>query len=288
MSAGARIWPGWLRRWELAVLPAVLWVGVFYGYPVVGSIVASLNSFVEPQHSGLDNYSWFFGNDVNVTVLERTYTTAFLVTAICLLIGFPYAYLMTIVKGRWRTVMLAMVLLPLWTSLLIRSFAWIGLLQDGGPVDSVLNFVGIPHPTLVGSLTGVVIGMTQLLLPFMVLPLYTVLQRIDRSLLAAAASLGARPATVMWKVYMPLAVPGIVAGSTLVFVLALGFFVTPALLGSPQQSLLSQLIVTQTSTLLAFGRAGAMSAVLLLTTVLLLGLAALFLRRARGHHLYGD
>jgi putative spermidine/putrescine transport system permease protein len=277
-----------IRRWDFAVVPAALWVAVFYGYPVIGSLVTSFTSFVSPQRGGLDNYRWFFDASVNVTVLERTFATAAIVTAVCLLLGFPYAYLMTTVSSRWRTVMLAAVLLPFWTSLLVRSFAWIGLLQQHGPVDRVLSALGIHHGTIIGTTTGVVIGMTQLLLPFMVLPLYAVLRGIDRQLLTAAASLGARPATAFRKVYLPLAIPGVVAGAMLVFVLALGFFVTPALLGSPQNSLLSQLIVTQTNTLLAFGRAGAMSMILLLSTAVLLGVAGLFLRRARVRHLYAS
>lgn len=277
-----------LRRWELALLPAAIWLVVFYGYPVAGSLVQSVTSFVQPEHSGLDNYHWFFGTGVNVVVLERTFETALIVTVICLGLGFPYAYLMTTVSARWRTVMLAVVLLPFWTSLLVRSFAWIGLLQQGGPLQRTLSAVGIAHTTPIGTLGGVALGMTQILLPFMVLPLYAVLRSIDRQLLTAASSLGARPRTAFVRVYLPLAIPGVVAGAVLVFVLALGFFVTPALLGSPQNSLISQLIVTQTNTLLAFGRAGAMSAILLATTILLLGVAALVLRRARVHHLYGS
>jgi putative spermidine/putrescine transport system permease protein len=184
--------------------------------------------------------------------------------------------------------MLAIVLLPFWTSLLVRSFAWIGLLQQGGPVQRAISALGITNGSPIGTVGGVALGMTQILLPFLVLPLYAVLRTIDRELLTAAGSLGAPPRRAFVSVYLPLAVPGLIAGSVIVFVLALGFFVTPALLGSPQNSLLSQLIVTQTNTLLAFGRAGAMSVVLLVTTFVILGVAALVLRRARAHHLYGN
>jgi putative spermidine/putrescine transport system permease protein len=276
------------RRWELGLVPAAVWLLVFYGYPVAGSLVQSVTSFVPPERSGLDNYQWFFDTPGNVPVLVRTFETALIVTVTCVAIGFPYAYLMTTVSSRWRSIMLAVVLLPFWTSLLVRSFAWIGLLEQGGPVQRVLSAVGITHGTLIGTIGGVTIGMTQILLPFMVLPLYAVLRAIDRTLLTAASSLGATPRTAFVRVYIPLAVPGLIAGSVLVFVLALGFFVTPALLGSPQNSLISQLIVTQTNTLLAFGRAGAMSTVLLAATVLLLGAAALLLRRTRFQHVYGS
>lgn len=276
-----------MRRWEFGLLPAAIWLIVFYGYPVAGSLIQSVTSFISPERAGLDNYRWFFSTSVNLVVLERTFETALLVTAVCVVLGFPYAYLLTIVQARWRAIMLAVVLLPFWTSLLVRSFAWIGLLQQGGPAQRALAALGITQGSPIGTLGGVALGMTQILLPFMVLPLYAVLRTIDRGLLTAAASLGAKPRTAFLKVYVPLAVPGLVAGSVLVFVLSLGFFVTPELLGSPQNSLMSQLIVTQTNTLLAFGRAGAMSAILLAATALALGAAAIFLRRARTHHLYG-
>jgi putative spermidine/putrescine transport system permease protein len=226
-------------------------------------------SFTEPT-SGLGNYQTFFESDVYLTVLRRTVVTAAIVTAICLLLGYPYAYLMTVVGRRWRIILLAVVLLPFWTSLMVRTYAWIILLQDTGVINDALAGLGFGRLSLIRNTTGVTIGMAQILLPFMVLPLYATMQGIDRRLLQAAESLGARPATAFLRVYVPLSMPGVVAGVTLVFILALGFYITPVLLGSPQNALLSQLIVQQISQLLDFGLGGAMAAILFLVTLVLL------------------
>lgn len=262
----------------LALLPLALVVVVF-GYPVLEMFRRSFTDFIEPHQSGLANYSWFFGSSVQLTILRRTFTSALLTTGLCLGLGFPYAYLMTVVKLRWRLVLLAIVLLPFWTSLIVRTYAWIVLLQDNGPIVKAIHGLGFGTVSVLGTTTAVVIGMTQVMLPLMVLPLYASLSRIDRGLLLAAQSLGARPAVAFGRIYLPLSVPGIVAGSTIVFTLALGFYFTPAMLGSPRNSLLSQQIVQQVSTLLAFGRGGAMALVLLVVTLLLLWLSTRLARR---------
>ena len=197
-----------------------------------------------------------------------------IVTAVCLALAYPFAYLMTVVSRRWRIVLLAIVLLPFWTSLMVRTYAWIILLQDTGIVNDVLQQVGIGRQSLIRNTLGVTIGMSQILLPFMVLPLYAVMQGIDRRLVLAGESLGSPPWKAFLKIYVPLSRPGIVAGVTLVFILSLGFYITPALLGSPQNAMISQLIVQQVSTLLNFGMGGAMATILLaVILVILIGIS---------------
>ncbi|MPZ24830.1 MAG: ABC transporter permease subunit [Dehalococcoidia bacterium] len=261
-------------RWILVALIPLAFVAIFFAYPVVEMLRRSFTDFLTPAESGFSNYEWFLGSSVQLEILRRTFTSALLVTGICLVLGYPYAYLMTLVGWRWRVIMMAAVLMPFWTSVIVRNYSWIILLQDNGPVVSALEDLGLGSVRLLGTTTAVVIGMTQIMLPFMILPLYSVLSRIDRSLLLAAQSLGANPRVAFVRVYVPLSVPGIMAGSTIVFILALGFYFAPVLLGSPQNSLLSQQIVEQVSTLLAFGRGGAMALVLLILTLLLLGLGA--------------
>jgi putative spermidine/putrescine transport system permease protein len=173
------------------------------------------------------------------------------------------------------------VLVPFWTSLMVRNYAWLVLLQDGGVVNDWLEWVGIGRLSLIGNVTGVVIGMSQVLLPFMVLPLYASLSTLDRRLLLAAEGLGAHPALAFARVYLPLSLPGALAGALMVFVLSLGFYITPALLGSPQNSLLSQHIVSQVNSLLAWGRGGAMAIVLLAVTFVLLAVAGRVTARTR-------
>jgi putative spermidine/putrescine transport system permease protein len=254
-------------------------LAVLFGYPMFEMFRRSVTEFLAPTDSGLDNYRWFFETPAQVTILRRTVVAALMTTAAALLLGFPFAYLMTLVRFRWQMIMLAVVLMPFWTSLIVRTYSWIVLLRDTGPVVDVLNALGFGSPRILGTTTAVVIGMTQLMLPFMILPLYSQLTRIDRNLLLAAQSLGASPAKAFRSVYLPLAVPGMLAGSTIVFILSLGFYFTPALLGSPQNSLLSQQIVEQVSQLLAFGRGGAMALVLLVLTLGLLAIGALLSRR---------
>jgi putative spermidine/putrescine transport system permease protein len=268
-----------VNAWALLALPALAVLGFFYAYPLVEILRRSLTDFQAPEVGGLDNFRWFFDTDVNVTVLKRTFSTAALVTAITVAVGFPYAYLMTLVGRRARLLMLALVLVPFWTSLMVRNYAWIVLLQPNGPINGVLDDIGPGRVELLGTLRGVVIGMSQVLLPFVVLPMYARMRNIDRRLVLAAQSLGAPPWRAFLRVYLPLSLPGLLAGALLAFVLALGFYITPVLLGSSQQTLISPLIVTQISELLNWGRAGAMGAVLLLSTLLLLAVMSLASRR---------
>lgn len=267
------------HTWLLVALIPLAVLAVFFGYPVLEMFRGSVTDFLTPGEGGLDNYRWYFESSGQLTVLQRTITTALLTTAAALLIGFPYAYLMTLVGFRWQMVMLAVVLMPFWTSLIVRTYSWVVLLQDSGPVVGVLRGLGLGSPRILGTTTAVVIGTTQVMLPFMILPLYSQLTRIDRNLLLAAQGLGARSWTAFRTVYLPLAVPGMLAGSVIVFILSLAFYFTPALLGSPQNSLMSQQIVEQVTKLLAFGRGGAMALVLLVLTLVLLGAGAVIGRR---------
>jgi putative spermidine/putrescine transport system permease protein len=271
-------------RWSVLVLPALALLLITFAYPVFDIL---RRSFTEPV-AGLENYRMFFETPAYVTILRRTFVTAAIVTVVSLVLGYPYAYLMTIVRPRWRLVLLAVVLVPFWTSLMVRTYAWIVLLQDTGVVNDVLDALGIGRLSLIRNTVGVTIGMTQILLPFMVLPLYSTMQGIDRRLLQAAEGLGARPLTAFLRVYVPLSLPGVTAGVTLVFILALGFYVTPALLGSPQNALLSQLVVQQVSQLLNFGGGGAMAAILLVATLVLFALVSRVIRPGRAFGAGGD
>lgn len=270
------------NRYGLLAIPVLVLLLVVFAYPVIEILKRSFTEFIPPQVSGLDNVQWFFETKANLVVLRRTFITAIAVTGACLLLAYPYAYLMTLAKRKWLIVMLAVVLVPFWTSLMVRNYAWIVLLQENGIFPRLVEFLGFGQPKLKDSALGVGIGMAQVLLPFMVLPLYANMRNIDRRLLLAAASLGARPAVAFFRIYLPLSLPGVIAGSLLVFVLALGFFLTPALLGSPQESMLSQLIVTQVNQLLAWGRSGVMAGVLLITTLIVIGVIGLITRRYSG------
>lgn len=246
-------------------LPAVVVLLVFFVVPALRLFWLSVST----PDPGLGNYAGLAADGVAATVVLRTLGMAVLVTAICVLCAYPYAFLMTIVGTRWRAVLTALVLLPFWTSLMARTFAWVVLLQDTGPVNGLLAALGLGPVRLLGTPTGVSIAMAQVMLPFMVLPIYSAMRGIDRRLVDAAMGLGARPMWAFLRVYLPLSLRGVAAGATLVMVLSLGFYVTPALVGSPQQSMLAQLISVQVNQLVDFGAAGALAVTLLVVTLVL-------------------
>jgi putative spermidine/putrescine transport system permease protein len=264
------------RRSAYALLaPAlVLVIGVF----AVPLAVMLWRSFTDPV-TGFDNFSWYVGDAVQREVLLRTFTTGVQVTVICLLLGYPYAYAMVAFGPKVRAALTLLVLVPFWTSLMVRTFAWVILLQDNGPAQTALSLIGLGDVQLIRTNLGVVIGMSQILLPFMVLPLYAVMSGVDRRLVLASSSLGARPLTSFARIWVPLTMPGIGAGCLMVFISSLGFYVTPALLGAPDNALISQQIYVQVNGLLQWGRGGAMGVVLLLLTFLVLAVLMLLLRR---------
>lgn len=262
----------------LLIAPAVILVVVFFGYPLVSLIG---RSFLEPA-PGLGQYAAVLTDATSMKILGRTFLVAAQVTAVTLLLGYPYAYLMTLVRPRTRTFLMFLVLLPFWSSLMARTFAWIALFHPEGVLVAALRAVGLGDVKLLGSQLGVTIAMVQVLLPFMVLPLYSTMSGIDRRLLDAARSLGASKLRAFVRVYLPLSLPGIVAGSVLLFIMSLGFWVTPRLIGSPQESLIGQLIEMKVGKLLDFAGAGAISTVLLVMTLLLLLVSAGAVKRASG------
>jgi putative spermidine/putrescine transport system permease protein len=265
------------RRSAFALLSPslVLVVGVF----VLPLSIMLWRAFSDPQ-LGFGNFAWYLSDAVQRDVLARTFTTALIVTVVCLFIGYPYAYAMVAFGPKVRAALTLLILVPFWTSLMVRTFAWVILLQDNGPVHTLFKFVGLEQVRLIRTNLGVVIGMSQILLPFMVLPLYAVMVSIDRRLVLASASLGARPLTSFLRIWVPLSLPGIGAGALMVFISSLGFYVTPALLGSPNNSLISQQIYVQVNSLLQWGKGGAMGVVLLILTFAVLAVLMLALRRA--------
>ncbi|MFB9794741.1 ABC transporter permease [Shinella granuli] len=264
----------------LALLPAVLLMVGFFIYPLIEIVRLS---FTDPVF-GWGNYEWFFSRSANISVSIRTFWTAALVTVICLLVSYPYAYVMSTASPRIRLVLLVVVLTPLWTSLMVRTLAWIVLLQDTGIINDFLEIIGVGRIPLIRTDVGVVIGMTQLLVPFMVLPIYSVMVKVDPRLTTAAISLGARPSTAFWRIYVPLTKSGVFAGMLTVFVLGLGFYIIPALLGSPRNTMISALIQQQVGSMLQWGRGSAIGVILLLATLLSL---MIFARFARGMRLVG-
>ncbi|AUI64313.1 ABC transporter permease [Amycolatopsis sp. BJA-103] len=248
------------------LFPAAAVVLVFFFYPLAAIL---WRSFTEPDF-GVGNYLAVLGDEVQIRVLLRTLRTALIITVATLIVAYPYAYAMTLVGRRARTVLTLLVLMPFWTSVMARNFAWYVLEQRGGVIEKVLASIGFDGVVLLGSVAGVTVAMVQVMLPFMVLPLHSSMTGIDRSLLHAAGSLGASRPVAFLRVYVPLSMPGVLAGVSVVFIMSLGFYITPALLGTPQQALAAQVIGTQVNDLLDFAGAGALGAILLVVTLVVL------------------
>jgi putative spermidine/putrescine transport system permease protein len=210
-------------------------------------------------------------NRIYLDVLLRTLAISASVTLLTLAMGFPVALLLTRVSERVADWLMILVLLPFWTSLLVRTAAWVVVLQREGMVNSLLMKLGlIAEPlTLIYNRTGVLVAMTHVLLPFMILPLYSVLKGIPPHYLRAAASLGAPPAVAFVRVFLPIAAPGIAAGSLMVFILALGYYITPALVGGGSDQMLSYFVATYTTDTGNWGLAAALGLLMLVCTAVL-------------------
>ena len=197
----------------------------------------------------------------------RTLKVSVYVTFFCLLLGFPVAHLLANLPLRYSNLLMIFVLLPFWTSLLVRTTAWIVMLQQNGVINGVLVWLGIINDDqriqMVYNMTGTIIAMTQILLPFMILPLYSVMKVIPKSHMRAAQNLGAKPARAFYKVYLPQTVPGMSAGGLLVFVLAIGYFITPELVGGKDGQLIGHWIAYHLKTTLNWGLCSALGTILL-------------------------
>jgi putative spermidine/putrescine transport system permease protein len=259
--------------WVLVVLPLAA-LGVFYLYPL--SKVLWLSVTV-PQ-LGFGNFSLLVTSEGVQRILMTTVRLCVITSVIALLMGYLIAYVMAHVSAQHRSWILFVVLLSFWLSVLIRAFAWLTLLQSRGLINTALIHLGLisePLP-LVRNEFGVVLGMVHYMIPYAVLPLYANMQGIDARLELAARGLGAAPLRAFFKVYLPLTLPGIVSAGILVFIYALGFYITPALLGGGKTIMLAEYISIQIIDTLNWGAGAMLATTLLVTVVLLLCVVARF------------
>lgn len=245
--------------------PALVLLTVFFVAPVLGLL---LRSVLDPQ-PGLQNYVEVFGSTTYLRVFVNTFVVATIVTVVTLLLAFPVAWFLAVAPRRWASLLFAVILLSMWTNLLTRTYAWMVLLQRTGIINKTLmdwGLIASPLP-LINNLTGVTIGMTYIMLPFMVLPLQGTIRSLDPATFRAASLCGANRLQVFTRVFLPLAVPGIGAGVLMVFVMSLGYFVTPALLGGTSNMMLAELIAQLVQSLLNWGLAGAAALILLVVSL---------------------
>ncbi|MEH2535026.1 putative spermidine/putrescine transport system permease protein [Bradyrhizobium sp. AZCC 1588] len=224
-------------------------------------------------HNGftLENYRRIWSEDIYWRSFALTFQISLLVTLLALLLGYPIAYAASVAPKKWGIIILALVVLPFWTSVLVRAYAWLALLQRTGVINQLLRQLGvIDEPlALVHNTFGTIVATLHILLPFMVLPLYATMQQIPRDLMQAGASLGAGPMLTFWRIFLPLSLPGVLAGSTLVFVLTLGFYITPELLGGGRTIMISMLVSRNVELYDQWGAASAVGVVLLVAVGLI-------------------
>lgn len=267
-----------LRRTSIArlpagsggALPAVILVGLFFIVPVVALL---LRSVTDPE-PGLQNYATLFGSGTHVRVFLNTFLVASVVTAVTVVVAFPVAWTLAIMPPAFASVVFGIIILSMWTNLLTRTYAWMVLLQRTGVINRALIGLGVVHEPLplINNLAGVTIGMVYIMLPFMILPLVGTLRAIDPMTLRAAALCGASPLDAFRRILLPLSLPGIAAGGLMVFVMSLGYFVTPALLGGTSNMMLAEMIAQTIQSLLNWGLGSAAAFVLLVVTMMLYAL----------------
>jgi putative spermidine/putrescine transport system permease protein len=269
--AGGAAWRG-----VLPLCPLLLVLAVLFVYPLARVLALGWTG----PGGGSAVFRELLREPLYRAVLLRTFRLSLTVTAVCLVVGYPMAYVIATAPRRLATGLLAVVIVPFWISVLGRSFTWLVLLQRNGVVNQLLRGLGLTREplSLVYNELGVHIGMIHILLPFMVLSLYGVMRGIDPTLLRAAANLGASEGQAFWRVYLPLSLPGVAAGTVLVFVVGLGFFITPALLGGGQVTLVAMLIEANVREALDWPLAAMLSLGLLVATVAVLVPASRLLR----------
>lgn len=251
---------------KILVLPSLLLLLIFFIYPIITVLI---KSFTEPEF-GIENYVHFFQQSAYIKALLNTFKISLIVTVITVLAGYPVAYVMATSNSKVKNLIMLAVLLPFWTALLVRTFAWMVLLQDGGIINQTLISIGIinePLP-LINNLPGVVIGMVYVMLPFVILPMHATMASIDMGLLRAAKSLGARPFTAFVRVFLPLSLPGVGTGAIIVFVMTLGYYIIPALLGGTEQIMLGEFIADQIQSHLNWGIGATAGTVLVCITMI--------------------
>ncbi len=250
----------------LLLSPLGLFMLVFFLVPLGEVAVLSVT---DPTVS-LANYQKVLTGSLYQRVFLNTFLTSGFVTLCCLIIGYPLAYLMANSTPRTAMLILLIVTMSFWTSFLVRTYAWMVLLGNNGPLVGFLQMLGLEKPQLLFTRFSSTLAMVHILAPYMIMNVYSVMKKIDPALIRSAESLGAKGWSLLRHVYLPLTAPGIANGSVLVFVICLGFYVTPVLIGSPREQMVAGLIGHQVDEFLAFGLGSAMAMVLLAITLIIL------------------
>ena len=266
-------------------MPALLAILIVVFLPIFW--LSSLSFYNAAGALSMENYARIFESALYRRTFVVTFQISIAVTVICVLLGYPLCYWLTKLPDRTAAILMVFVLVPFWTSVLVRTYAWLVLLQRNGIINSSLIWLGVIEEPLqlAHNLTGSIIGMVHIMLPFLILPLYAIMRGMDTDLVRAAVGLGSSPRKAFWHVFFPMSLPGLFAGIVLVFILSLGFYVTPALLGGGRVQMLAQRIESTITVYSNWGAASALGVVLLLLALVMIwlmnrvfGLDKLFMR----------
>jgi putative spermidine/putrescine transport system permease protein/spermidine/putrescine transport system permease protein len=260
------------EKWALLGLtaPAVLAVAIIMVMPVTWLFYLSF--LADDGSFSFEHYIRMVESKSYARIFMTTFKVSIYTTVICILIGYPLAYFLSQLPSRMANLCMLTVLLPFWTSLLVRTYAWLVLLQRKGIINNLGIDIGLwDEPLrLVNNLNGTLIGMVHIMVPFLILPVYGSMKAISRDYMKASSNLGATPSQTFWQVFFPLSLPGLFAGILIVFVLCLGFFVTPAVLGGGKVIMVSMAITTNIELFFNWGAASALGVVLLIITMSIL------------------
>lgn len=246
------------------LFPALLFLAVFFAYPMIDIVIRSVAS---PAGFSIGQYVTIVAHPIYLRVFQITFQIALAVTVVTLLLGYPLAYVLAHSSKLATGAITACILLSMFTDILVRTYAWMILLAPDGVINQLLGFLGIGQVKLLFNRFAVLVGMIYALLPYMVLTLYSVMRGIDRKLLQAARNLGASDWRAFWHIFLPLSLPGVAGGSLLVFILALGYFITPRLLGGAGDQMIAMVIEQQVELSMNWGFASALAIILLLLTL---------------------
>ena len=237
-----------MKQFRTMSLPYILWMAVMIVLPMLLIVMYAFTvkgNDVTTFRFTFENFSNFFKDAVFLEVLERSLAIAAATTILCVLIGYPAAYIIANSKGRQEVMLILLITMPTWINMLVRTYAWVGILQDDGLVNSLLSLIGFGRIKLLHTSFAVILGMVYNFIPFMILQIYTSLTKMDKSLLEAASDLGANKVQAFLRVTLPLSMPGVISGITLVFLPAVSSFFIPKLLGGGQYVLIGNVIESQ-------------------------------------------
>lgn len=274
-----------MKKFSKLAIPYIVWAAMMLVLPM---LLILLYSFTEHGNSiisfafTLDHYVKFFSDPDFLLVLWRSFGIAVKTTILCLLLGYPIAYFIARSTEKVQNILVLCITIPTWINMLVRTYAWIGLLSDGGPFQKLLGLIGLGNVEILYTEFAVLLGMVYNFLPFMILQINTSLCKMDQSLLNASADLGATPAQTFWKVTFPLSLPGVINGITLVFLPAISAFFIPKLLGGGQYFLIGNLIENQFITVGEWNFGSAISMIMAAVMMLLMMLVKKIETRNQG------